>query len=162
MDDLDNIYQNYFDLKSYSEQLVPALDDYKNASINYYRNTENAEYSNIFNNYSANINKIKKDVFETLNKISSDNSILNSKIEILNKSLDNEKIKNKNLQYYLNNLEGQGNGSAILINNSKEIYNEQYISNWDMFIGILIISGFLISVFRKSKAIIPTPTLPKV
>ena len=41
------------------------------------------------------------------------------------------------------------NSSSIMISNSVENYKSQYISNWIMFIGIIIISISLVKVFKK-------------
>jgi hypothetical protein len=45
-----------------------------------------------------------------------------------------------------------------MIDNSKELYKEQYIYNWNMVIGILILIGILMTIFKNeciAKSCIP-------
>jgi hypothetical protein len=47
------------------------------------------------------------------------------------------------------NLQNTKNGSAILIDDSKEEYNKQYYANWEIIIGIFVVSGILATQFRQ-------------
>ena len=48
-----------------------------------------------------------------------------------------------------NNLQNTKNGSTILIEESKEEYNNQYYANWEMILGIFVVSGILATQFRQ-------------
>ena len=50
----------------------------------------------------------------------------------------------------LSNLENTQTGSEILIDNSKDIYNAQYYYNWEIFFGILFVSGLLVKLNKSS------------
>jgi len=146
---MEKVKQNYTNLKTYNEQIDSLLDEYKKGYIYYNTNPDNEEYSRIFSVASGNITSLNKDLFVTTNDIQKSIDDLNAKLNDLNDKITLEKETNDKLVKNLLHHEGKGNGSKILIDNSQELYKQQYISNWDMVIGILIISGMIITVFRK-------------
>jgi len=66
--------------------------------------------------------------------------------------LEVEKKLNIELEKIMNNLKNTHNGSEILIDDSKNEYNLQYYYNIEIFLGILIISGLLGTLFRKKNS----------
>lgn len=146
---MEQVKQNYINLKTYSEKIDPLLDEYKKGYIYYNTNPDNEEYSRIFSIASGNITSINKDVFVTTNNIQKGIDDLNVKLNDLNNKIRLEKPTSISLAKNFLHHEGKGNGSQVLISNSKELYKQQYISNWDMVIGIFIISGTIITIFRK-------------
>jgi len=150
---MEQVKQNYTNLKKYNEQIDPLLDEYKKGYIYYNTNPDNEEYSRIFSIASGNITALNKDIFVTTNDIQKGIDDLNAKLNNLNNKIILEKDTNDKLVKKLLHHEGKENGSKILIDNSMELYKQQYISNWDMVIGILIISGMIITVFRKPKIV---------
>jgi len=150
---MDRVKQNYTNLKTYNEQIGPLLDEYKKGYINYHTNPDNDEYSRIFSVASGNFNTLNKDLFVTTNDIQSQIDNLNKQLSDLDTKISSEKTKNDNLVSQLKDLEGTGKGSIVMNKNSKELYRQQYISNWDMVLGILIILGALTMVFRKPPTI---------
>jgi hypothetical protein len=146
---MNQVEQNYSNLKSYSEKIIPALDDYKKSYVNYNVNPQNQEYATIFSINSGNITGLNKDLFVTINTIQKSTDDLNKKINILDNNLILEKKTNSDLVFKIQQIKGTGVGSKIMNSNSKELYKQQYISNWDMVFGILIISGMLVTIFRK-------------
>ena len=73
--------------------------------------------------------------------------------------LEDEKKLNGELMKILSNLENTQNGSEILIDNSKYSYNTQYYNNWEIFVGILIVSGLLVKLFKPSASSIPSTNI---
>jgi len=152
------VKQNYTNLKTYSEQIIPVLDDYKKSYISYNIDPQNQEYATIFSVNSGNITSLNKDLFVTTNNIQRGIDELNKKNNILNKNIIIEKKNNNDLIFKLQQIEGVGDGSLIMIDNSKELYKEQYIYNWNMVIGILILIGILMTIFKNeciAKSCIP-------
>ena len=76
--------------------------------------------------------------------------LLDKEMKIVSVKLENEKKLNRELMKLLTNLENTQNGSEILIDDSKNSYNTQYYYNWEIFIGILIISGMFAKFFKSS------------
>jgi hypothetical protein len=64
--------------------------------------------------------------------------------------LADEKKLNGELLALLKNLQNTQDGSDILIDDSKEAYNIQYYYNWEIIIGILIVSGVLAKMFTPA------------
>ena len=156
---MEQVKQNYTNLKTYNEQIGPLLDEYKKGYIYYYTNPDNNEYARIFSIASGNITALNKDLFVTTNDIQKNIDDLNVKLATLDTNIKKEKKENDHLVSKLVHIEGKGKGSQVMNSNSKELYKQQYISNWDMVVGILIISGALVTVFRKPN--LPAAILPK-
>jgi len=155
---MNKVEKNYTNLKTYSEQIIPVLDDYKKSYISYNIDPQNQEYATIFSVNSGNITTLNKDLFVTTNNIQTSINELNKKNSILDKNIKIEKKNNNDLVFKLQQIEGEGDGSIIMNDNSKELYKEQYISNWNMIIGILILIGILMSIFKNeciTKSCIP-------
>jgi hypothetical protein len=148
---MEQVKQNYTNLKTYNEQLGPILDEYKKGYIYYNTNPDNNEYARIFSVASGNVTALNKDLFVTTNDIQKNIDDLNVQLTALDKKIATEKNTNKHLLSKLQHLEEKNNGSHVMSSNSQELYKQQYISNWDMVVGILIISGALVTVFRKPK-----------
>ena len=148
---MDQVKQNYTNLKTYNEQIGPILDEYKKGYIYYNTNPDNNEYSRIFSVASGNVTALNKDLFVTTNDIQKNIDDLNIQLTALDAKITKEKKTNTQLISKLQHLEGKNNGSHVMSSNSQELYKQQYISNWDMVLGILIISGALVSVFKKPK-----------
>lgn len=156
---MEQVKQNYTNLKTYNEQLGPLLDEYKKGYVYYNTNPDNNEYSRIFSVASGNVTALNKDLFVTTNDIQKNIDDLNVQLTALDEKIATEKKTNKYLLSKLQHLEGKNNGSHVMSSNSQELYKQQYISNWDMVVGILIISGALVTVFRKPK-LVATPLIP--
>jgi hypothetical protein len=146
---MNEVKQFYNDLKTYSEKINPTLDEYKKAYIYYNTSPQNPEYASFFSISNGNVTTLNKELFVTTNNI----QVLIDKIKkssaILEKNIGSEKVVNSELLLRLQQVEGSGNGTAIMNMNTVELYKEQYISNWSMVIGIFILTGVLITVFRK-------------
>ena len=148
---MDQVKQFYNELKTYSEKINPTLDEYKKAYIYYNTSPQNSEYASFFSISNGNITALNKDVFVTTNNIQSLIENIKNSSTILEKNINTEKTSNRELVLQLQQVEGSGNGTAIMNGNSVELYKEQYISNWNIVVGIFILTGVLVTVFRKPK-----------
>ena len=150
---MEQVKQNYTNLKTYNEQLGPILDEYKKGYVYYNTNPDNNEYARIFSVSSGNVTALNKDLFVTTNDIQKNIDDLNTQLTALDAKIATEKKTNAHLISKLQHLEGKNNGSNVMSSNSQELYKQQYISNWDMVVGILIISGALVTIFKKPKLV---------
>jgi len=150
---MEQVKQNYTNLKTYNEQLGPILDEYKKGYVYYNTNPDNNEYARIFSVSSGNVTALNKDLFVTTNDIQKNIDDLNTQLTALDAKIATEKKTNARLISKLQHLEGKNNGSNVMSSNSQELYKQQYISNWDMVVGILIISGALVTIFKKPKLV---------
>ena len=148
---MEQVKQFYNELKTYSEKINPTLDEYKKAYIYYNTSPQNPEYASFFSITNGNITTLNKEVFVTTNNIQSLIEKIKKSSTILEKNINTEKSSNRELVLQLQQVEGSGNGTAIMNGNSVELYKEQYISNWNIVVGIFILTGVLVTVFRKPK-----------
>ena len=130
-------------------QFFSALDDFKKYYVYYNKNPEVNEFQNYYVNSKSQLQNMSRDLFLTTNNIDKHIASLDSKMRDTNVKLEHEKNLNEELKNLLNNLENTQNGSEILIDNSKTSYNKQYYYNWEIFVGILIVS-YLLSKMSKT------------
>ena len=69
------------------------------------------------------------------------NAEQNRLLEIIDNEIKKEKESNTTLLSVFNQLSGSDNASSMMIENSKQQYNYQYMSNILLFIGIFIALG---------------------
>ena len=136
-------------------QFFSALDDFKKYYVYYNKNPEVNEFQNYYVNSKSQLQTMSRDLFLTTNNIDKNIENLDKLIAHISIKLEDEKKLNKEMGELIANLENTQNGSQILIDDSKEKYNLQYLKNWEILFGILIISGLLTTLFKKN---IPVPT----
>lgn len=129
-------------------QFFSALDDYKKYYVYYNKNPEVDEFQNYYANSKSQLQTMSRNVVLQTNEIDSDIETLDAEMDIISRKLEREKKLNIKLMRLLNNLQNTQNGSEILIDDAKELYNTQYRYNWELFIGILIISGVIFKLMK--------------
>jgi hypothetical protein len=134
---------------TYLEQFPHALTDFKQSYIFYNNVPSNSEYETIFNQNKSVIEKINADLFVTTNQIEKSIQTLNTNINNANAIIENQKETSQELLSLYNSLTGNQDGKYTLINNTKDLYKFQYITNVNMIVGICILSYMLYSVFKK-------------
>ena len=132
-------------------QFFSALDDFKKYYVYYNKNPEVNEFQNYYVNSKGQLQTMSRDLFLITNNIDKNIEILDKEMAIVSVKLEDEKKLNGELMKLLNSLENTQNGSEILIDDSKDTYNAQYYHNWEIFIGILIITGLLTKFFTSVK-----------
>ena len=85
----------------------------------------------------------------TTNNIEKSTEIINDRLQNIDKLIAQEKIKNQQLKRRLGNVEKKHNGSDELISDYKEIYNLDYLRNFALFYGVVMLGGILGSRFVK-------------
>ena len=129
-------------------QFFSALDDFKKYYVYYNKNPEVDEFQNYYLNSKSQLQNMSRDLFLATNSIDKNIEQLDTQMAGVSVKLEAEKKLNGELMKILSNLENTQTGSEILIDNSKDIYNAQYYYNWEMFIGVIIISKILINLFK--------------
>jgi len=129
-------------------QFFSVLDDFKKYYVYYNKNPEVSEFQNYYINSKNQLQTMSKDMFLITNNIDKNIEFLDKEMGAIAVKLENEKNLNGELMKLLSNLENTQNGSEILIDDSKNSYNIQYYYNWEMFIGVLILSGMLVKLFK--------------
>ena len=137
-------------INSIKTQFFSALDDFKKYYVYYNKNPEVNEFQNYYVNSKSQLQTMSKDLFLVTNNIDKNIEILDNKMSAISLKLADEKKLNGELLSLLKNLQNTQDGSDILIDDSKEAYNIQYYYNWEIIIGILIVSGVLAKTFTPA------------
>jgi len=130
-------------INNIKSQFFSALDDFTKYYVYYNKNPEVNEFQNYYANSKGQLQTMSKDLFLTTNNIDKNIEDLDNEMLQISIKLENEKKLNKEMIELINNLQNTQNGSEILIDDSKTKYNLQYYTNVEIFIGILILTGFL-------------------
>lgn len=136
-------------LQTLNKQLPVILDDFKKYYIFFNKNPEYPEYQNSFENIKGNMNKLSSDLFILSNDVQSSTGELNKKLFALNVLIQEEKEINRKLKLKIGIVEHKNNAATELIYDYKNMYSEEYLRNWALFVSILII-GTSISKISKN------------
>lgn len=134
-------------INTLKEKLPPILDDFKKYYVFYNKNPEYSEYQQMFENIKSNLQKINSELFMTINNIEKDTETINDRLKQIDQLIVQEKIKNRRLKRKLGIVEKKYNGSDELISDYKEIYNLDYLTNFSLFYGVVLLGGILASRF---------------
>ena len=140
------------------EQLPPILDDFKKYYVFINKNPTFNEYQTIYANLTNNINSISTKLLTISKNVMKYLQSLNNGLFKLNGLIKIEKDKNIQFKSTQSSINNKYNGSKIMIDEYKKIYNENYIKNILMFVGIIISIIILIKVFRSNNTIINNVT----
>ena len=130
------------------EKLPSILDDFKKYYVFYNKNPEYGEYQQMFENIKGNLQNINSELFMTSNNIEKDTENINDRLQKINALIAKEKIKNRQLKKRLGIVEKKYNGSDELISDYKEIYNLDYLTNYALFYGVILLGVMLASKFK--------------
>jgi len=141
-------------INAIKSQFFSALDDFKKYYVYFNKNPEVNEFQNYYANSKGQIQTMSRELFLTSNNIDKNIEKLDKKVSDISVRLKKEEELYKKLTKMLANLDNTRNGSEILIDDSKRIYNLQYYKNVEIFFGIIIVIGLLSKLFNKN---IPIP-----
>lgn len=136
-------------LQTLNKQLPAILDDFKKYYVFFNKNPEYPEYQTSFENIKGNMTKLSSDLFMLSNDVQSSTDEINKKLFALNVLIQEEKRRNRELKLKLGIVEHKNNAATELIYDYKNIYSEEYLRNWALFISILLI-GTSISKISKN------------
>lgn len=139
-------------IQSTSEQFASVLGDYKKYYVYYNKNPEVDEFENFYSDSKSQLQNMSNTIVTVTNNINDVINTLDSTMSTVSDELEKEKLLNIKLTKMYNNLENAQNGSEILIDDAKEIYNRQYYYNLELFIGILISAGILAKFFKSGSS----------
>jgi len=131
------------------EKLPSILDDFKKYYVFFNKNPTYSEYQKIYENLTSNLNSITNELLTITNDVEKNTKIVSDDLLKINELIEKEKNKNIELKSIESNINNNYNGSKIMINEYKEIYNENYIKNIFIFIGIIISGIVLTRVFSN-------------
>ena len=140
--------QNEEKINIIKTQFFSALDDFKKYYVYFNKNPEVNEFQNYYANSKSQLQSMTRDLFLLTNSIDKSIENLDSQMQLVSLKLEDEKKLNIELTKLFNDLNNTKEGSEVLINDSKEEYNQQYYNNWEMVLGIFIASVTLTVLFK--------------
>ena len=148
IDDLTKPQVFLSQINTLKEKLPSILDDFKKYYVFYNKNPEYNEYQQIFENIKGNLQNINSELFMTTNNIEKDTESINDRLQKINALIAKEKIKNRQLKKRLGIVEKKYNGSDELISDYKEIYNLDYLNNFALFFGVILLGATMALKFQ--------------
>ncbi len=135
-------------ITSIEGQFFSALEDFKKYYVYFNKNPEVDEFQNYYSNSKSQLQTMSKEVRNITLSIDKQIEALNIQMSGISEKIQREKELNEKLKSKLHNLENTQNGSEILVDDSKTAYNIQYVRNWEMFIGVLIVTGLIFKIYK--------------
>jgi SMC interacting uncharacterized protein involved in chromosome segregation len=153
-------------IKTLEEKLPAILDDFKKYYIFYNKTPTYNEYQTIFENLKSNLDSINSELFAISNQVENGSQFISNQLLKINNLIESEKSKNTKLKSKKHHLNNKYNGSKELINEYKQIYNNKYLRNIFLFVGIFIGVLLLYKFFSQpstttSSATYKTPMVNK-
>ena len=148
IDDLTKPQVFLSQINTLKEKLPSILDDFKKYYVFYNKNPEYSEYQQMFENIKGNLQNINSDLFMTSNNVEKDTENINDRLQKINALIAKEKMKNRQLKRRLGIVEKKYNGSDELISDYKEIYNLDYLTNFALFFGVILLGTTMASKFK--------------
>ena len=156
MNNTDNVFDDTVQtiefnnkIKTLQEKLPNILDDFKKYYVFFNKNPTYSEYQTIYENLKGNLNSIGNELLTITSDVEKNTKNIGEFLLKINQSIEKEKNKNIKLKSIESNINNSYNGSRVMINEYKEIYNLKYYNNILMFIGIIIRRTTLINVFAN-------------
>ena len=137
------IYQEQINNKANS--FLSALDDFKKYYVYYNKNPEVQEYNKNFTDSKEQLQTLSSDVFEITNTIQRKIEEKNRAMSGIEMKLKRQKVISQEQEKAVNNLKSVQVVSSVMIDDSKTDYIFNYYKNLEIFIGILILLGLLVS-----------------
>ena len=136
-DDENNTKTKILNLK---KTILMALKNFKKNYVNYNLNNDNDEYKNIFLTSKSQLQELNTNLFDLTNqmknKILSNHSNNQNEIKSLEES---EKMYDITIDQ-LNNVGDKNRASNILIDDYQDMYDKQFYNNFQIIIGIFVLS----------------------
>lgn len=134
-------------LKDIKNQFASALKDFQKYYVYYHKNPEVSEFQNFYSNAQSQLQQLTKQVgtieMDAQRKLQLLSQIM-SKREM---EIHSEKKKSNRYRYKLSQLENAKNGANMLINDTEQLYLQQYYRNIEMLVGLVLVASLIVKKF---------------
>lgn len=134
-------------INTIEEKLPAILDDFKKYYIFFNKTPTYSEYQQIYQNLKNELDSINGELLKVLNELGANTEKISDSLLQVNILIEKEKAKNIALKALENGVNNKYTGSTTMIDEYKQIYNENYFNNVFLFIGIIIGIIALVKVF---------------
>ena len=115
----------------------------------------------MFENIKSNLNSISSDLFKIMNSVEKNINSISKNFTEINKLITYEKNKNKRLKNIYDNINDNYNGSKLMISEYKQIYNQKFMNNVFILLGIIVNGIIIAKVFTKQNTTITNVSIKK-
>ena len=154
--EIENIDENFMKPEQFDEKLDVLngsvnllLDEFKKVYVISKMHPANQEYQQQYANMVAGLNQLQSKLFSASNDVQVNIDKINKAMMTLDNRIRKEREKNRELKLKLGIVENKSNASSEMIDNYKQIYDEQYIRNWALGLSTIICIMTIGSVFKK-------------
>jgi hypothetical protein len=130
-------------------QFFSALDDFTKYYVYFNKNPEVNEFQNFYANSKSQLQTMSQQLFLTTNNIDKNIEEIDKEVSSISIKLEEEEKLYKKLMELAANINNTQDGSQILMDDAKKIYNDQYYKNVEIFVGIIIAIVLLLNLFKK-------------
>ena len=138
------------------EQFFSVLDDFKKNYILYNKNPDYAEYENAYNENKSQLQGLQKTMFSINNSIQSSTEKISDVKSSLELKLEGLKEQIDNLEIITASLGQNGDSSEVMKDDFVILYNYQYLQNFCLFIGCVIVIILFGTLFKVAPPTLST------
>lgn len=133
------------------QQLPSILDDFKSYFVLYNKTPNYPEYENMFNNIKRNLNNLSASLFIVSNNVEADIDNINKTFKELDVLIAKERRKNRELKRKLGIIESEVISSKEMIDDYNEMYDDDYLRNWGLFLSTVVVGVSISKLFTFSQ-----------
>jgi hypothetical protein len=134
-------------VETMQQQLPPILDDFNKYFVLYNKSPNYPEYENMFNNIKQNLNSLGASLFLVSNDVDSNIDNINKAFKNLDILITKERVKNRQLKRKLGIVETEANSSKEMINDFNQMYDDDYLRNWGLFLSTIVVGVSISKMF---------------
>jgi hypothetical protein len=138
-------------VQTMKQQLPSILDDFKSYFVLYNKTPNYPEYENMFNNIKRNLNNLSASLFIVSNNVDADIDNINKTFKELDVLIAKERRKNRELKRKLGIIESEVISSKEMIDDYNEMYDDDYLRNWGLFLSTVVVGVSISKLFTFSQ-----------
>ena len=138
-------------VQTLQQQLPPILDEFNKYFVLYNKTPNYPEYENMFNNIKQNLNSLGASLFMVSNDVDANIDNINKAFKELDILINRERKRNRELKRKLGIIESEVMSSEEMIYDYNQIYDEDYLRNWGLFLSTIVVGISISKMFTFSQ-----------
>ena len=134
-------------VQTLQQQLPHILDDFNKYFVFYNKTPNYPEYENMFNNIKQNLNSLGASLFIVSNDVDANIDNINKAFKSLDILINRERERNRELKRKLGIVETEANSSKEMIHDYNEMYDDDYLRNWGLFLSTVVVGVSISKMF---------------
>jgi hypothetical protein len=105
----------------------------------------------MFNNIKQNLNSLGASLFIVSNDVDANIDNINKTFKALDILINRERKRNRELKRKLGIIETEANSSKEMIHDYNEMYDDDYLRNWGLFLSTVVVGVSISKMFTFSQ-----------